>query len=114
MPCVPFPSFETQESEQVYLEAILDKGDVSREEYDITLVNIYLKEAIANEKKLGHLHRLAVRTKRFDFALMNEKSTKRLLQKDSVFVGSTEMLYEDVARTIERPEVRIHPKRLLS
>lgn len=42
---------------------------------------------------------------RFDFALVNEKSTRRLLQKDAVFEGSGEMLFDDVAKTKEKPEV---------
>ena len=49
-----------------------------------------------------------MQVERYDFASMNEKSTKRLLQKDAVFHGSSELLYDDVAKAQEQPEV-IHP-----
>ena len=46
-----------------------------------------------------------MQVERYDFASMNEKSTKRLLQKDAVFHGSSELLFDDVAKAQEQPEV---------
>ncbi|GMH40000.1 hypothetical protein BSKO_07904 [Bryopsis sp. KO-2023] len=42
----------------VYLEAMLENGDAKPEEFHGTLVDIYLREALANETKLGPLHKL--------------------------------------------------------
>lgn len=42
----------------VYLEAMLENGDAAPEEFEHTLVDIYLREAVVNEQKHGPMHKL--------------------------------------------------------
>lgn len=42
----------------VYLEAMLENGDAPLEEFEGSLVDIYLREALMNESKLGPLHKI--------------------------------------------------------
>ena len=55
---------------QVYLEAMLETGTVEREEYDKTLVQIYLEEALVNEKEQGALHNLAAKVESLDISVL--------------------------------------------
>ena len=49
---------------------MLETGTVKREEYDETLVQIYLEEALVNEKEQGALHNLAAKVKTMDFSVL--------------------------------------------
>lgn len=42
----------------MYLEAMLENGDAPIEEFEESLVDIYLREALMSESKLGPLHKL--------------------------------------------------------
>eukprot|EP00210_Caulerpa_lentillifera_P001355 g1303.t1 len=81
----------------LYLEAMLDKGDASREEYDSVLVGIYLQEALGNEKKLGPIHLLIPDDEEmYDFDLLNKQSSEKLSEKDALISGHSRINLSEI------------------
>eukprot|EP00803_Ostreobium_quekettii_P007599 evm.model.scf_3833.1 EVM.evm.TU.scf_3833.1 scf_3833:4766-7651(-) len=56
-PAIVLPILRTSAPQysSIYLEVMLDCGEVSHEEYDGTLMKIYLREALENEQEIGCL-----------------------------------------------------------
>lgn len=65
----------------VYLEAMMETGDASAQEFEHTLVDIYIRQALANEAKLGPMHKLP------GVLLSNNSVLARILNRSTYYSG---------------------------